>query len=175
MICVRTTTFTISIHNERSGYFKGGRGLRQGDPISPYIFTLVMEVFTLILQSQFSKDAKLKYHWGCKDLKISHLCFADDLLVLYHGDLNFVKVVKRALDLFSSISGLNQNFGKNCKGLIDKVKIKVNDWKNKLLSYVGRLQLIASILSSMQVYWASVFILPKYVVKDINKLLKGFL
>ncbi|GJX69407.1 RNA-directed DNA polymerase, eukaryota, reverse transcriptase zinc-binding domain protein [Tanacetum coccineum] len=107
-----TTAFTISINNERSGYFKGGRGLRQGDPISPYIFTLVMEVFTLILQSQISKDAKLKYHWGCKDLKISHLCFADDLLVLYHGDLNFVKVVKRALDLFSSISGLNQNFGK---------------------------------------------------------------
>ncbi|GJV54248.1 RNA-directed DNA polymerase, eukaryota, reverse transcriptase zinc-binding domain protein [Tanacetum coccineum] len=85
------------------------------------------------------------------------------MLVLCHGDLNFVKVVKRALDLFSSISGLNQNIGKNCKGLIDKVKIKVNDWKNELLSYAGRLQLIASILSSMQVYWASVFILPKYV------------
>ncbi|GJV32919.1 RNA-directed DNA polymerase, eukaryota, reverse transcriptase zinc-binding domain protein [Tanacetum coccineum] len=44
-----------------------------------------------------------------------------------------------------------------------------------MLSYAGRLQLIASILSSMQVYWASVFMLPKSVVNDINKLLKGFL
>ncbi|GJW69799.1 hypothetical protein Tco_0126716 [Tanacetum coccineum] len=104
-----------------------------------------------------------KYHWDCKELKIFHLCFADDLLVLCHGDLKSVKVVKRALDMF------------NCKSLIDKVKLKVSDWKNRMVSYAGRLQLIASILSSMQVYWASVFILPKSVIKEVNKLLKGFL
>ncbi|GJV32918.1 RNA-directed DNA polymerase, eukaryota, reverse transcriptase zinc-binding domain protein [Tanacetum coccineum] len=157
------------------------RGLRQGDPISPYIFTLVMEVFTLILQKHISEDVKFKYHWGCKDLQISHPCFADDLLVLCHRDLNSVKVVKRALDMFSSVSGLNPNIGKSTmffgnvkeqdkqdilsilpfkigslpvsylgvplitkhltftdyKVLIDKVKIKVNDWKNKMLSYAG--------------------------------------
>nr|GEX68190.1 zf-RVT domain-containing protein [Tanacetum cinerariifolium] len=44
-----------------------------------------------------------------------------------------------------------------------------------MLSYAGRLQLVASILASMQVYWASVFILPRTVVKDIDRLLKGFL
>ncbi|GKF68993.1 hypothetical protein Tco_0198672, partial [Tanacetum coccineum] len=136
--------------------------------------------------------------------------------ILCHGDLNSVKVVKRALDMFSSVSGLNPNIGKSIvffgnvkeqdkqdilsilplkigslsvsylgvplitkhltftdyKVLINKVKIKVNDWKNKMLSYAGRLQLIASILSSMQVYWALVFMLPKSVVNDINKLLK---
>ena len=63
----------------------------------------------------------------------------------------------------------------DCKCLIDKVKIKVSNWKNKLLSYAGRLQLIVSILSAMQVYWASIFVLPKAVIKDIDKLLKGFL
>ncbi|GKB34451.1 RNA-directed DNA polymerase, eukaryota, reverse transcriptase zinc-binding domain protein [Tanacetum coccineum] len=191
----------------------------QGYPISPYIFTLVMEVFTLILNKQISDDGNFKFHWGCKDLQISHLCFADDLLVLCRGDIKSVKVVKSAMDIFSSISGLNPNIGKSiiffsnveeqvrneilailpfkigslpvtylgvplitksptftdCKCLIDKVKEKVSNWKNKLLSYVGRLQLIASILSSMQVYWASVFILPKSVIKEIDKLLKGFL
>ncbi|GKD09821.1 hypothetical protein Tco_1189506 [Tanacetum coccineum] len=94
-----------------------------------------MEVFTLILQKHIREDGKFRYHWGCKELEISHLCFANDLLVLCHGDANSVKVVKRAMDLFSSISGLNLNI----------------------------------------VYWASVFILPKLVIKDINKLLKGFL
>ncbi|GJV71495.1 RNA-directed DNA polymerase, eukaryota, reverse transcriptase zinc-binding domain protein [Tanacetum coccineum] len=194
MTCIRTIAFTINVNNERCGYFKGGRGLRQWDPISPYIFTLVMEVFTLILQKHIREDGKFRYHWGCKELETSHLYFIDDLLVLCHGDVNSVKVIKRALDLFSSISGLNLNIVgslpvsylgvplitkhinfNDCKSLIDKVKLKVGDWKNRMLSYAGRLQLISSILSSMQVYWASVFILPKSVIKDINKLLKGFL
>lgn len=152
-------------------------------------------------------------------MQISHLCFADDLLVLYHGDVNSVKVVKEAMDKFSAISGLHPNIGKSivffgnvqdhvkqqildilpfkigtlpvsylgvplitkklsftdCKCLIDKVKSKVSNWKNRMLSYAGRLQLIVSILFSMHVYWASVFLLPKLVISDINKILKGFL
>ncbi|GKE70879.1 RNA-directed DNA polymerase, eukaryota, reverse transcriptase zinc-binding domain protein [Tanacetum coccineum] len=219
MICIRTTAFTININNERCGYFKGGTGLRQGDPISPYIFTLVMDVFSLVLKQKIEEDGNFKYHWGCKDLKISHLCFADDLLVLCYGNLKSVQVIKRAMVTFSSISGLNPNIGKStsffgnvqdnvkqailsilpfqvgrlsvsylgvplitkqrsftdCKCLIDRVKAKVNNWLNRMLSYAGRLQLITSILSSMQVYWALVFILPKTVIKDIDKLFKGFL
>ena len=58
---------------------------------------------------------------------------------------------------------------------MDKVKTKVNDWKNKLLSYAGRVQLIASVLGSMRIYWASIFLLPISTVKDIEKVLKGFL
>nr|GEV46804.1 RNA-directed DNA polymerase, eukaryota, reverse transcriptase zinc-binding domain protein [Tanacetum cinerariifolium] len=64
---------------------------------------------------------------------------------------------------------------KDCKGLIDKVKSRIQDWKNKILSYAERTQLIASVLSSIQVYWASMFKLPKLVTNDIEKLFKGFL
>jgi hypothetical protein len=63
----------------------------------------------------------------------------------------------------------------DCQMLIDKVKGKVHDWKNRCLSYAGRVQLIASVLSAMQVYWASVYMLPKTVINDIDKILKGFL
>ena len=63
----------------------------------------------------------------------------------------------------------------DCKILVENVKSKVNDWKNRVLSYAGRLQLIASVLASMQVYWTSVFLLPKAVINDINKILRGFL
>ena len=41
---------------------------------------------------------------------------------------------------------------KECKPLIDRVKNRVQDWRNRNMTYAGRLQLIASILSSMQVY-----------------------
>nr|GEX77632.1 hypothetical protein [Tanacetum cinerariifolium] len=63
---------------------------------------------------------------------------------------------------------------KDCKSLIDKVKSRIHDWKNKGLSYARRAQLIAYVLTSIQVYWASVFKLPKNVMKDIEKLFKGF-
>ncbi|GJS59063.1 RNA-directed DNA polymerase, eukaryota, reverse transcriptase zinc-binding domain protein [Tanacetum coccineum] len=115
----------------------------------------------------------------------------DDLLMFCHGDVESVKVIKGALDEFSMISRLIPNMGKlsylgvplitkqpginDCKCLVEKVKAKVNCWKNRMLTYVGRLQLISSVLSSIHVYWASVFMLPKMIINDINRLLKGFL
>ncbi|GJV99439.1 RNA-directed DNA polymerase, eukaryota, reverse transcriptase zinc-binding domain protein [Tanacetum coccineum] len=92
--------FTINMNGERVGYFKGGRGLRQDDPMSPYLFTLIMEIFSLMLQRQIEKDSKFQYHFRCKSLKLVHVCFADDLLVMCHGDTSSVEVIKRALDDF---------------------------------------------------------------------------
>lgn len=63
----------------------------------------------------------------------------------------------------------------DCKSLIDKVRKRVTDWKNKSLSYAGRLQLVAAVLEFIHVYWASVLLLPVTVIKDINRLLKEFL
>ncbi|GJY95089.1 hypothetical protein Tco_0511450 [Tanacetum coccineum] len=59
--------------------------------------------------------------------------------------------------------------------LVDKARCKVQDLKNKVLSYVGRLQLVASTLAAMQLYWACVFLLPKTTVRDIDRVLKDFL
>lgn len=63
----------------------------------------------------------------------------------------------------------------DCRILIEKVKNRIYDWRNKTLSFAGRLQLIASVLSSLHVYWASMFILPAYVCDSIDKVLKKFL
>nr|GEW80701.1 RNA-directed DNA polymerase, eukaryota, reverse transcriptase zinc-binding domain protein [Tanacetum cinerariifolium] len=41
--CISSLAFSICVNGEVNGYFKGGRGLRQGDPISPYFFTLVIK------------------------------------------------------------------------------------------------------------------------------------
>ncbi|GKF91482.1 hypothetical protein Tco_0275183, partial [Tanacetum coccineum] len=70
----------------------------------------------------------------------------------------------------------SKRFGvKECKSIIDKIKSRVSNWKNKCLSYAGRLQFITSVLESIHISWASVFLLPQSVINDINKLLKGFL
>ncbi|GJS73547.1 hypothetical protein Tco_0706388 [Tanacetum coccineum] len=61
------------------------------------------------------------------------------------------------------------------KFLVDKVASRVNSWRNKVLSYVRRIQLIDLVLSSMQVYWTSVYMFPLIVIKEIDMLLKSFI
>ena len=63
----------------------------------------------------------------------------------------------------------------DCKILVDKVDRRIDDWKNKSLSFAGRLQLIISVLSSMFVYWASVLILPMSIVQELEQKMRRFL
>lgn len=63
----------------------------------------------------------------------------------------------------------------DCQDLVDRARKRMNDWKNKTISYAARLQLVASVLSSMQVYLASILFLPIAVNKEIDRILNGFL
>nr|GEY48964.1 hypothetical protein [Tanacetum cinerariifolium] len=51
--------FTINVNGDIIGYFKGGRGLRQGDPVSPYIFTLIMDIFSLMLKRHINNHPRV--------------------------------------------------------------------------------------------------------------------
>ncbi|XP_059627004.1 uncharacterized protein LOC132269774 [Cornus florida] len=52
---------------------------------------------------------RFKHHWRCKEQGITHLSFADHLLLVYHRDIESVSVLKSALDFFCSMSGLAIN------------------------------------------------------------------
>ncbi|GKB87467.1 hypothetical protein Tco_0959739, partial [Tanacetum coccineum] len=64
---------------------------------------------------------------------------------------------------------------RDCKELIEKVQHRIRDWKNKSISAAGRLQLVKSVIGSMHVYWASVFILPSRVLLDFEQLMRNYL
>ncbi|GJV50983.1 MACPF domain-containing protein CAD1 [Tanacetum coccineum] len=66
-------------------------------------------------------------------------------------------------------------FNRDCKVLVEKAQNRIGDWKNKSLSYAGRLQLCKSVISSMHVYWASVLMIPIGILLDIEQLIRGFL
>lgn len=63
----------------------------------------------------------------------------------------------------------------DCSVLIDRIATKVNYLTSKFLSYLGRIQLINSVLWSMIVYWGSIFILSKAVVSEVERICRTFL
>ncbi|XP_062093736.1 uncharacterized protein LOC133799753 [Humulus lupulus] len=77
------------------GKFKGEKGLRQGNPMSPILFVLIMEYLTRSLQLA-ALNASYRYHPMCKSLKLLNLCFADDLLLFCKGSLLAVTIIKEA-------------------------------------------------------------------------------
>nr|GEU83916.1 RNA-directed DNA polymerase, eukaryota, reverse transcriptase zinc-binding domain protein [Tanacetum cinerariifolium] len=113
MKCVTSTSFFIAINGENYGFFKGGRGLRQGDPVSPYLFTLVIEILNLLMIRKVANSEFFQYHFGCKQLKITHACFNDDLLMFYHGDSDSVRIIKEIIDEFGNVSRLLPNCNKS--------------------------------------------------------------
>ncbi|GJV71144.1 hypothetical protein Tco_1491139 [Tanacetum coccineum] len=144
---------------------------------------MIQWVFPLMVARKVAFYPTFINHIGCKELKLTHLSFADDLLVMSHGDHTFISIIKDDLNEFSDSSGHKPNMSKSTIffGSVDAGenrefwRNKVNDWKYKTLSYAGRLYLISSVLSVMQIYRAFVMMLPKTNVKEINKLMKSFL
>ncbi|KAL0457835.1 UNVERIFIED_CONTAM: LINE-1 retrotransposable element O protein [Sesamum latifolium] len=86
---------SICINGTPHDFFKGARGLRQGDPMSPFLFVLVMEVLQLKLQQFIEQDGGFSYHWKCEGIGLFQLCFADDLLLFCKADIPSVTVFKR--------------------------------------------------------------------------------
>ncbi|KAJ9557522.1 hypothetical protein OSB04_012136 [Centaurea solstitialis] len=98
----------IALNGVTGGLFEGKHGIQQGDPISPFLFTIVMEGLSMILKRHILDAQNFGYHNGCEDLDITHLCFAYDFFVFTKGDLASVEVLKRTLEMFASCSGLSQ-------------------------------------------------------------------
>ena len=111
--CITSPSFSININGGLVGYFPSCRGLRQGDPLSPYLFVIAMEILNAIMQQQACSNPQFKFHWRCKKLKLIQLSFADDLLLLCKGCFHSVKILKEAFDLFQKISELQTNPSKS--------------------------------------------------------------
>ena len=84
-------------------------GLGKETPLSPYLFVIVMEIFSLVVKNKVNQSPSFRFNWRCDKLKITHLCFADDVLTFCRGDVGSIKVLKEALELFSSYYGFMAN------------------------------------------------------------------
>ncbi|KAL0439176.1 UNVERIFIED_CONTAM: hypothetical protein Slati_2400600 [Sesamum latifolium] len=66
--CISTTTFSVCLNGNTHDFFKGARGLRQGDLMFHYLFVLVMEVLSMLLQRFIEQESNFSYHWRCRDV-----------------------------------------------------------------------------------------------------------
>jgi len=86
-----------------TGYFDIKRGVRQGDPLSPYLFVIAIETLALFIRN----DTNIKgIRLGDKEIK--QVLYADDITIFVR-DINSVNRLKIVLDNFEAVSGLKVN------------------------------------------------------------------
>ena len=218
MIRLTSPKFSLVINGCPNGYFASKRGLRQGDPMSPLLFVICMEYLSRILH-KLREDSEFQFHPRCKGMKLTHMCFADDLILCCKGEFKSISLLLQCFKLFSDSSGLQANVSKTdiycygmgdqevqrvlefsgfkrgflpfkylgvpicskrisacqCENLIDKMTARIKIWSSRNLSYAARVQLINSVLLSIHMYWAQVFVLPKSVLQGIERICRAFL
>lgn len=86
------------------------RGLRQGCPLSPLLFNLIGEVLSKMLDQASSRGVFAGVNLANCQQPISHLQFADDVILFIRNDLSSIKGVKKILQCFQLMSGLSINF-----------------------------------------------------------------
>ena len=117
----------VGKEDARGYYIRPSTGLRQGDPLSPYLFVIVMEMLTRILAEKASSNV-FKIHWKCEKLKLINLCFFDDLMVFCEGERKSVELIMQGLTEFKSLFGLSPSPGKShvfFSGVDDRVKSEI--------------------------------------------------
>ncbi|CAN6236003.1 unnamed protein product [Urochloa humidicola] len=104
-----STSLTAVLVNGTPGpWFACRRGLRQGDPISPYLFLLVADVLQTLIKRERGIRHPLRDDAACPTLQ-----YADDTLIVLRGAMVDVQCLKLVLDLFAEATGLHINYTKS--------------------------------------------------------------
>lgn len=102
----------MQVNGELAGYFQSVRGLRQGCSLSPYLFVLCMNVLSHKINKAV-RENKFKFHPRCKLLSLTHLCFADDLMVFVEGTKESIEGALSVFGDFDKWSGLHISIEKS--------------------------------------------------------------
>lgn len=113
MNCLSTVSFSVLLNGKPGASFFPSRGLRQGDPLSPYLFILVGEVLTAMINKACLDQSLTEIRMGAEGPWISHLLFADDSLFFLQASLVNCQSMMRILTAYCTASGQMVNFGKS--------------------------------------------------------------
>ena len=105
MECVTTVRYTVRFNGVLMDTIQPTRGLRQGDPLSPYLFLFVADGLSKVLQQE-SEQGYIQGLQVCRRApEISHLLFADDSLLFFRAQTDQAMRIKSALDRYCNATG----------------------------------------------------------------------
>jgi cytochrome b subunit of formate dehydrogenase len=133
MSCVSSSTFVVLLNGETTSFFRSGRGLRQGCPLSPLLFILVMEGLSLLLK-KIQREGKLMGVKVSRVVKILHLLFVDDVLIMTRASQKEWQEIDILIKLFCKASGLQVNVTKSTVLYVGLIEEEINVFK-ELLPY----------------------------------------
>ncbi|XP_059625407.1 uncharacterized protein LOC132268594 [Cornus florida] len=113
---VSSVRFSVLVNGSPFWFFGSSRGLRRGDPFSPFLFIIVMEALSRLMRRAVSLGLIRGFKIGLEtvhQLEISHLLFADDTLVFCEADESQLRYLRCVLVCFQAVSGLRTNVGKS--------------------------------------------------------------
>ncbi|KAL0312577.1 UNVERIFIED_CONTAM: putative mitochondrial protein [Sesamum radiatum] len=113
MKCVTSVSYAFMMNGSQFGFLQPGRGIRQGDPLSPYLFILCAEALSCLLQA-CEVDGRISGVAVARSApKVSHLLFADDTLIFCQATKESLSCVRAVVDMYGKASGQQVNLQKS--------------------------------------------------------------
>lgn len=110
--CIRSMKFSVLVNESPVGFFRSTRGLRQGDPLSPFLFIMMSDVLSKMITKSEGMYIP-RFTIGKGSCSISHLQFADDTMIFCDADERQLGYLRCILYCFEVVSGLKINFAKS--------------------------------------------------------------
>jgi len=112
MVCVRSFSYSVVVNGKPVGNIKSTRGIRQGDPISPYLFLLCAESLSSLIQHAVNTGVFTEVPTSMRGPRLSHLFFADDSMSFYKANSVEWRHLFRILGTYEVGSGQKFNIQK---------------------------------------------------------------
>lgn len=109
MTCVRSVSYSMLINGQPYGCIKPSRRIRQGDPLSPYLFILCAEGLSALLYKAEEEGRITGLPIARDGTKINHFFFADDSLLFYRATILERANIQGILDRYEKASGQKLN------------------------------------------------------------------
>lgn len=130
--CITTARVSVLVNGSPTNEFSPQKGLRQRDPLSPFLFNIAAEGLNILLERAKSQGLFKGATVGSAKLKLSHLQFADDTILLCEAEQEEIINAKRILRCFEVMSGLKINFHESVVSGVGVSDMMVHDFASTL-------------------------------------------